>query len=229
MRLYLETLRLGRFKTDAQRAWSLDNVERETTRLTQLVERVLRFSRTGRPDDDSREKIDAAIEVQRIVVEFQPLAAARGARVTTDIDPVPSLLLRPAALRHIVLNLLDNAVKYGPTGQTVRVAVCQTGEEVRIEVADDGPGIPASDRTRIWKPYQRGRTAGHTAGSGIGLAVVRDVATAHGGRAWTEDPPSGRGALFIVALPATVAGEPAPAASSATPVASTSSAQPILG
>jgi signal transduction histidine kinase len=201
MRLYLETLRLGRFTTDDQRAWSLDNVERETTRLTQLVERVLRFSRTDRPDDDARDKVDAASEVQRIVEEFRPLAAARGARVTVDAQPVPPLLLRPAALRHIVLNLLDNAVKYGPSDQTIHVEVGLAGSDVRIAVHDEGPGIPAADRAKVWKPYQRGRTAGHNAGSGIGLAVVRDVAMAHGGRAWSEEPVTGRGALFVISLP----------------------------
>ena len=202
MRLYLETLRLGRFTTDDQRAWSLDNVERETTRLTQLVERVLRFSRTGRPDNDAREKVDAASEVQRIVEEFRPLAAARGSRVTVDAQPVPPLVLRPAALRHIVLNLLDNAVKYGPAGQTVQVQVGLAGTDVRIAIRDEGPGIPAADRVKVWKPYQRGRTAGHNAGSGIGLAVVRDVAMAHGGRAWIDEPTTGRGALFVISLPA---------------------------
>jgi signal transduction histidine kinase len=225
MRLYLETLRLGRFKTDDQRAWSLDNVERETTRLTQLVERVLRFSRTGRPDDDSREKVDTAAEVQRIVEEFQPLAAARGAHVTLATEPVAPLLLRPAAMRHLVLNVLDNAVKYGPTGQTIRVRVHQVDGEVRIEIGDEGPGIVAAERAKVWKPYQRGRTAGHTAGSGIGLAVVRDVAAAHGGRAWIEDPPHGVGALFVIALPA--AGETSPATVSATPAAS--APQPVAG
>ena len=223
MRLYLETLRLGRFKTDDQRAWSLDNVERETTRLSQLVERVLRFSRTGRPDEDARERVDAASEVQRIVAEFQPLAAARGSRVTVHTDPVPPLSLRPAALRHIVLNLLDNAVKYGPAAQTVRVSVGSSGADVRITVADDGPGIPAADRTKVWKPYQRGGTAGHNAGSGIGLAVVRDVAAAHGGRAWIEEPASGRGAQFVVALPASGARDPATSSLVLT------SAQPQLG
>lgn len=210
MRLYLETLRLGRFKTDDQRAWSLDNVERETTRLTELVERVLRFSRTGRQDDDAREKIDVATEVQRIVDEFQPLAAARGARVLLNTVPVAPLLLRPAAMRHLVLNMLDNAVKYGPAGQTIRVRVHQADGAVRIEVADEGPGIAPSERTRLWKPYQRGRSAGHTAGSGIGLAVVHDVALAHGGRAWIADPADGVGALFIVSLPV-AADAPTPA------------------
>ncbi|MEO8335139.1 MAG: HAMP domain-containing sensor histidine kinase [bacterium] len=202
MRLYLETLRLGRFKTDEQRRWSLDNVERETTRLSHLVERVLRFSRSGRPDDESREHVDAASEVQRIVEEFQPLATARGAHVTVDVEHVPTLLLAPAALRHIVLNLLDNAVKYGPTGQTVRVRVHAVAGEVQLEVADEGPGVPVSDRLSVWQAYHRGSTAGHNTGSGLGLSIVHDVVAQHGGRAWITERKEGNGAVFIIALPA---------------------------
>ena len=224
MRLYLETLRLGRFETEAQRAWSLDNVERETMRLSQLVERVLRFSRVGGRDDESRAAVDAAAEAERIVEEFHPLAAARRARVVVETEPVPPLLLRPAALRHVLLNLLDNAVKYGPAGQTVRVRVAPAGGEVRIEVADEGPGVPAAERESVWRPYQRGGTAGHAAGSGIGLAIVRDVAAQHGGRAWIDEPgvggrvpgAGGRGAVFVVAFPATGAIPPHDAADAET-------------
>jgi len=209
MRLYLETLRLGRFTTDAQREWSLDNVERETTRLGHLVERVLRFSRTGRAAADPRVPVDARAELERLVAEFQPLADARGARIDAQLHDVPAVELQPDALRHVVLNLLDNAVKYGPRGQTVRVELGGPGvrgsggpEEVRIEITDEGPGIPPADREKIWQPYQRGSTASGTAGSGVGLSVVRDVVAQHGGRAWVADSPSGRGARVVVTFPA---------------------------
>jgi signal transduction histidine kinase len=203
MRLYLETLRLGRFTTDAQRKWSLDNVERETTRLGHLVERVLRFSRASRADADPRQTVDVAAELERLVAEFQPLADARGAHVAATLDPVPRVALQADALRHIALNLLDNAVKYGPRGQTVQVRLFRDGRDVRIEIIDEGPGIPAAERERIWQPYQRGGTAGHTAGSGIGLSIVRDLAVLHGGRAWVEPPAAGeRGARVVVTLPA---------------------------
>jgi len=208
MRLYLETLRLGRFTTDAQRAWSLDNVERETTRLGHLVERVLRFSRTGRASPDPRAAVDVRAEVEGLVAEFQPLADARGVRLEPELDDVPAVDLQPDALRHVVLNLLDNAVKYGPRGQRVTVGLagaqvrgCAGAGEVRIEITDEGPGIPPADRERIWRPYQRGSTAGGTAGSGVGLSVVHDVVTQHGGRAWVEDAPTGRGTRMVVALP----------------------------
>ncbi len=226
MRLYLETLRLGRFTTEAQRARSLDNVERETRRLGQLVERVLRFSRLGRDDDGARASVDVGDEVARIVGEFAPLAAARRAQLAVDAAPVPVLRLRPSALRHVLLNLLDNAVKYGPAGQTVRVRLRHADGAVRLEVTDEGPGVPAAERESVWRPYQRGRTVGHTAGSGIGLAVVRDVAQQHGGRAFVEATPDGRGATFVVVLPVDPADAVAPAVASRT---SADAPEPVHG
>ncbi len=211
MRLYLETLRLGRFETDAQRAWSIDNVERETTRLSQLVERILRFSQVGKGTLESMATTDVAAEVERIVDEFQPLALARRASLTTDIAQVPALSLRPDALRHLLLNLLDNAVKYGPTGQTVRVRVESSDDEIRIAVTDEGPGVPPNERESIFEQYRRGRNVGHTAGGGIGLAIVREVASQHGGRVWAEPGDGGRGARFVIALPLLTSRVPRPA------------------
>jgi len=202
MRLYLETLRLGRFTTDEQREWSLDNVERETTRLGHLVERVLRFSRTGRASPDPRAPVDVRAELDQLVAEFVPLADARGARISAELAPVPPVALQPDALRHIVLNLLDNAVKYGPRGQTVRLALAHSVATVSITITDEGPGILPADRERIWRPYQRGSTVGGIAGSGVGLSVVHDVVAQHGGRAWVEDAPGGYGARVVVTLPA---------------------------
>jgi signal transduction histidine kinase len=202
MRLYLETLRLGRFTTDAQRAWSLDNVERETTRLAHLVERVLRFSRSTRADEDARQPVDVAAELARIVTEFQPLADARGARLATDIGEVPRVMLQADALRHIVLNLLDNAVKYGPRGQTVHLRLRGSASEVRLQIDDEGAGIPDDERESVWRPYQRGRSAGHTAGSGIGLSIVRDVVRQHGGDAWVADGDDATRSRIVVTFPA---------------------------
>lgn len=200
MRLYLETLRLGRFTTESQRASSIEHVERETMRLSHMVERVLRFSGNGRGDDGSRTEVDAAAEVRRIVAEFQPLAASRKAVVVMDIEPVPTIKLGPDALRHVLLNLLDNAVKYGPPGQTIHVRLEHVGGEVQLTVRDEGPGVAATDRERVWSAFQRGSHTGPVAGSGIGLAIVRDIATRHGGRTWIENG-AASGAAFIVTLP----------------------------
>jgi signal transduction histidine kinase len=201
IRLFTETLRLGRANTPAQRDWSLGHIERETTRLGHLVENVLRFSRAERPDVTNAVPIDAAAEAARIVEEFAPLAASRQVRLETDIAPTPSVSLRPDALRRVLLNLLDNAVKYGPVGQTVRVALADRDGELRLTVEDEGPGVPARERETVWLPFQRGSAGGVAAGSGIGLTLVRDLVTQHGGRAWVESGHEGRGARFVVAFP----------------------------
>lgn len=199
IRLYLETLQLGRASTDDQRRWALGHIERETTRLAHLVENVLRFSTLGQ-HDGSTARIDAGAEVRTIVEEFEPLARSRRARVVMESSDAPPVRMRPDALRHIVVNLLDNAVKYGPAEQTVLVAVGRENGSVAISVDDEGPGIAAADRDAIWRPFTRGGSSADQGGSGIGLTIVREVAAANGGTARVEAGARG-GARFVVTLP----------------------------
>jgi signal transduction histidine kinase len=100
--------------------------------------------------------------------------------------------------------LLDNAVKYGPAGQTILVTSEIVGDRARISVEDQGPGIPHSDRMRVWEPYVRLNrdVESATGGSGIGLSVVRELVTLHGGRTRAEGAPSG-GARVVIELPLT--------------------------
>ena len=204
MRVYLETLRLGRFGTDEQREHSLDLVEREVRRLSHLVENVLRFS-PGGTGAGPREPVRVAAELEAIVAEFAPLADARRARVFLGIEPETrglTVALRFGTLRQIVLNLLDNAVKYGPAGQDVRVSLARSDGRVQIIVEDQGPGVPDAERERVWMAFQRGEAAAASGagGSGIGLTVVRELATSHGGWASVQGAPGG-GARFVIELP----------------------------
>jgi signal transduction histidine kinase len=164
---------------------------------------VLRFGTLGtlgHDDATPAPRIDVSDEVRRVVAEFAPLAAARHAAVEVETTPAPPIRVRPESLRHIVLNLLDNAVKYGPTDQTVRVSVARENGSVAIAVSDEGPGIPESERERIWRPFARGAAAADKGGSGIGLTIVRQVAEARGGTVRVESTASG-GARFVVSLP----------------------------
>lgn len=200
IRLYQDTIRLGRTRTPDDHAWALAQVDRETTRLSHLVEKVLSFSRFGREAGPSPQPTDLSAEATRIVEEFRPLAASRQVTIETGIDPVASVSLQRDALRHILLNLLDNAAKYGPIGQTVRVEVRGNGKDVLLSVSDEGPGVPLSEREAVWRAFARGQSSTDQGGSGIGLTIVREVATQHGGRAWVEEAPGG-GARFVVSLP----------------------------
>lgn len=214
VRLFLETLRLGRWSTEQQREWLLSNVDRETTRLTNLVDNVLHFSRGERgAQGGEMEVVELAEYLESVVAGFAPLAAAR--RVTFETAAEAGLVARmdPEAFRQVLLNLLDNAVKYGPQGQTVRVSAAAVDDSrVAIAVEDEGPGIDADERAQVWEPFRRGRrTVGSAAaGSGIGLSVVREIVAWHGGAARVED--GARGARFVVELPGwTLRAEPAAA------------------
>jgi signal transduction histidine kinase len=209
IRLFADLLETGRLHDPAQRARSVRIINEESRRLTYLVENILHFSRAQR--DASRlspRPVEVGALVREIVDAFAPLAretefvvrAERGVVARIDQD----------AFRQVLLNLLDNAARYGPRRQTVQVGMAVVGFAVRVWVQDQGPGVPREDRARIWEPYRRlERDAdAATGGSGIGLAVVRDLVGLHGGRAWVEDAPGG-GARFVVEVPgATYAGPP---------------------
>ena len=222
LRLYLDTLRLGRYATTAQRDWILSHLARETTRLEQLVESVLAFSRLehAAPADGPAAPLSLAAEVEDAVALLRPLAEGREVRVELTLDPALHAAIDAPAFRQVVLNLLDNALKFGPRGQRVRVSLVPAGPRARLTVADEGPGVAPQERERIWEPYFRGgseaaRTAG---GSGIGLALVAEAVRRAGGTVSVTD--GGPGAVFTVELlvvPA-VATAPAAVTSSTEPV-----------
>jgi signal transduction histidine kinase len=216
IRLYVETMRLGRFATEEQRSRAVEHIDRETRRLSHLVENVLRFARgeRDRAEAGRRDPVDVAREAAEIVAEFEPLAASKRAHVVVEFaDPTPTaeVRMRPGTFRQVLLNLLDNAVKYGPVEQTVRVRITggggqrpgagQTPPVVRVAVIDEGPGVPAAERETIWRAFQRGSAARDGAGgSGIGLTIVKEIVDEHGGRVWAEADEGG-GAAFVVELP----------------------------
>ena len=216
IRLFADLLETGRLHDPAQRARSVRIINEESRRLTYLVENILHFSRGQR--DASRlspRPVELGPLVREIVDAFAPLAREVEFAVRAE-EGVVARIDRDA-FRQVLLNLLDNAARYGPRGQTVQVGMAIVGFTARVWVADRGPGVPREDRSRVWEPYRRleREADAATGGSGIGLAVVRDLVELHGGRVWIEDVPGG-GARFVVELPgATYAGPPAPAPAAA--------------
>ena len=109
------------------------------------------------------------------------------------------------ALRQILVNLLDNAVRYGPPRQNVTITTTSARDTWTLEVTDEGPGIPAEESDRIFAPYYRMKrdAGGAVVGTGIGLAVVRRLVKEHGGRVHVAqaDGDGAVGARFVVALP----------------------------
>ncbi len=213
IRMFSETLLLGRVRSDDERVRSLEIVDQEARRLTHLVENLLHFSRSERQATRlSPETAPLAPLVREAVEAFAPLAAARGVTFRTEVREGLVAPVDAEALRQMLVNLLDNAVKYGPPDQTITVGLDAADGKARIRVEDQGAGIPAADRERIWDRFWRlERDRGSAvAGTGIGLSVVRELVALHGGRAWAEEGRGGNGARFVLELPLAAQPEAAP-------------------
>src|ERR1041385_4964592 len=142
IRMFSETLLLGRVRSDDERERSLEIIDQEARRLTHLVENLLHFSRSERR---LTRLSPAPAPLTPLVSEaaegFAPLAAARGVTLCTEVtDGVVGAGGAADALRQILLNLLDNAVKYGPSGQTVTLGLSVADGRARVSVDDEGPG-----------------------------------------------------------------------------------------
>jgi two-component system sensor histidine kinase KdpD len=125
-----------------------------------------------------------------------------GREVTTDLPAsLPPLRIDSVLVGQVLVNILENAVKYSPPGSPLEVAVAPgDAGEVVVSIADRGPGIPAGQETRIFDKFHRASTDGAAGGVGLGLAICRAIVGAHGGRIWAENRPAG-GALFKLTLP----------------------------
>jgi signal transduction histidine kinase len=198
--LFGETLELGRAGGEDERRQALAIIVQEARRLAHLVENVLHLSRAERRMVRvSPMPTPLAALLREIVERFAPLAGAAAVRIRAELDETAVAAVDPEALHQIVINLLDNAVKYGGSGPITLRAGLRDGA-ARLEVEDAGPGVPAGDRLRIWEPFVRLRAEDAVPGSGIGLAVVRELVTAHGGRCRVEAT-AGGASRFVVELP----------------------------
>jgi signal transduction histidine kinase len=198
--LFGETLELGRAAGEDERRHALAIIVQEARRLTHLVENVLHVSRAERQMLRVSPKPLALAPLLREIVErFAALAGSAAVRLRVELADDIVVGVDAGALHQIVINLLDNAVKYGGPGPiTLRAALI--GDRARIEVEDEGPGIPSAERARIWEPFVRLRPGSAVPGSGIGLAVVRELVAAHGGECRVTAT-ARTGARFIVELP----------------------------
>jgi signal transduction histidine kinase len=220
--LFGETLTLGRTRSDSERMNAASVIVREARRLMHLVDNTLAFSRAERPVVSlSPKRVRLAPIVSEVIEGFTPLASVRNATITQNVDQGAGAFIDPGAVRQILINLLDNAVKYGPAGQEINVELStgHTGvvprpallaseqplgrDTVRLTVDDEGPGVVGSAREEIWVPFARGRNGEGATGTGcgLGLSVVRDLAERHDGKAWVEQTPSGHGSRFVVEFP----------------------------
>jgi signal transduction histidine kinase len=202
IRMFGETLLLGRVRSDGERQRSLGIIVQESQRLTRLIENVLHFSRAER-GGSSISRVPARLDllIHEILDSFALLASSTRAVIVRHVEEGLTVPIDAGAFRQIMLNLLDNAVKYGPAGQTITVRAMHDLTTARILVEDEGPGVDPEHAASIWEPFYRVPTPEHaTGGTGIGLAIVRQLVDLHHGRVWVERRESA-GARFVIELP----------------------------
>ena len=211
-----ETLLLGRAESPEQAQRWLRAIHREGRRLSVLTENVLMHARGERRGIRAAPQwTDIGAVVRDAVGLVEAQAQARSARIVVADTAVDGMVghvsgwIDAAALRQIVINFVENALKFGPDGQTVTVrlelerppAAGDGGGVLRLSVDDEGSGVPPADRDRIWQPFVRLAEGGSApAGTGLGLSVVRQLVEELGGR-WSVSDAPGRGARFRVELP----------------------------
>ncbi|MDX2054954.1 MAG: HAMP domain-containing sensor histidine kinase [Polyangiaceae bacterium] len=210
VRMFGELLQSGRVESDEKRDQYLRIIVNESERLGALIENVLDFAKVERgkaaydftpcaPADAVLRAVDACrlrAEQESVVIEL-------------DIpEGLPLVELDERAIEIAVINLIDNALKYAAAGKKVTVSVREVGAFIEVRVKDRGRGILPDERKRIFDRFVRGKDASErrTRGSGIGLALVKHIAEAHGGKAWVEEAaPSG--SVFCFTLSARLRGE----------------------
>jgi len=177
MSLHDECLRLGRMVQDLQTLASADAAG-------------LRLERS---------RVDLALVAASTADSYESQFAASGVNLERDLGPA-EVWADASRLRQVVANLLSNAAKFTPAGGSVRLLVHAEEGQARLVVTDTGPGVPPAERAQLFERFFRGGAGRRAGGSGIGLAVVRDLVEAHGGEVHLESSERG-GASFVVSLP----------------------------
>ena len=179
---------------------SLTVIEQQSRHMSELVQQLLDLTRMQHGTDRyPLREADLSVFVEACCAEFQP-REERGIRLETRIEPGIRALYNQALYSRIVMNLLQNAYQYGREGGQVRLSLTREQEKAVLRVKDDGIGIAEEDKDKIWQRFWQADPAREENGStGLGLAMVREIAELHGGRVSVESE-LGKGSTFTVVI-----------------------------
>jgi two-component system phosphate regulon sensor histidine kinase PhoR len=205
IRMFVETLQLGRLQDQARQAEALEIIAEETDRLSALINRLLDWARmeSGRRTFKlEKQRVEGMVDAALQAFETQRLAAA--VEVTRVVEQgLPRVRADRDAITGALLDLLNNAHKYSGADKRIKVEARCQGPTVVLSVTDNGPGISRADQKRVFEKFYRASDPLQRAieGSGLGLAMVKHIARAHGGSVGVSSE-VGKGATFTITLPA---------------------------
>jgi two-component system phosphate regulon sensor histidine kinase PhoR len=202
---YVETLRDSEPMEPKERERFLDIIARKADQLTAVIDDLLALARIEREADaDQIAKEHSGIEeiLRNAITMCERAAKDRGQKISLDCDAVLSATVNARLMEQAVINLIDNAIKYGKEGGTIEVSAAKENDLVVFRVKDDGPGISAEHLPRLFERFyrvdrSRSREFG---GTGLGLAIVKHIALAHRGEATVESE-VGSGSVFEIRVP----------------------------
>jgi two-component system OmpR family sensor kinase len=203
--LHLQMGTLARATNESERSDATEKLSAGVQRAIRLVEQLLSLARQEPRADMARKRLRFDDLAREVVAEMVPLADARKIDLGISASQPAHVLGDPDALRTLVRNLVDNAVRYTPVGGTVDVAVqdsdaAGTGQGAVLRVVDTGPGIPPEERKRVFDRFYR--PPGTTPpGSGLGMAIVKAIADAHRATVVLDSDPNTNGLAVTVSFP----------------------------
>lgn len=211
IRLYAETLELGRINTSEKKHEYYSIIRKESERLTALINNILDFSRieAGRKEYDFRET-DIAELVRNTLDSYRFQIEQQGFALEEQIEPgIPKVRVDREAIARALVNLVNNALKYSDNEKFLGVKLYREKSVLKLEVIDRGIGIERHEQSRIFEKFYRtcDPLVHNTKGSGLGLSLVRHITQAHGGEVEVESAP-GRGSKFTLRLPLSGATQP---------------------
>jgi len=200
--LTLQVQLAARAQSELERATALERMEQGVKRATRLVKQLLTMARLD-PEAATTPAVptDLCLLANGVVDELQPLAAQKSITLKMEVSAPVRVLGQEDALRILLTNLIDNAIRYTAPGGRVDVSVQQSNASVHLIVQDNGPGVPADERERVFDRFYRGRDAA-AGGSGLGLAIVRQIAEMHGGSVTLQPRTDASGLQALASFPA---------------------------
>lgn len=176
-------------------------LRRESSELHRYIQSILRVSRIESADFKiNKEPSDVNELIFAVCQQLRPLADARHIRLDTNLEPIFAIEIDPTLIQEVILNLVENGIKYSPDKATVLISSREVGDQVIVTVTDTGPGIPTSEQSRIFEKFYRSPSQNSTKGSGLGLYLVKYFVELHGGRVFVRSHVS-QGTRIGFALP----------------------------